>query len=328
MKKVINNVNDIERELLEGLAAARPDIVRKIGEQNIIVRAVKNPNKVAIVSGGGSGHEPAHAGYVGYGMLDCAIAGNIFTSPPVSAVFKGISEVATKKGVLCIVKNYTGDVMSFDLAIDMAKSKGIKADRVIVDDDIAAPDNLVGRRGVAGTVLVHKIAGAAAEAGAELDVIKEVAQRAVNNTRTIGVALNPCTVPAVGKPGFEIPDAEMEFGIGIHGEPGIRQEQITSADGIARKMLDKLLSHIDYAGNDVVVMVNGMGATPMMELLIVNRFVNAYLYRNGVIVHDTLVGNYMTSIDMSGFSITLLKLDDNLCAFYDASADTFAFKKY
>ena len=327
MKKVINNVNDIERELLEGIAAAAPKIIRKLGDQNIIVRANLNDKKVAVVSGGGAGHEPAHSGYVGYGMLDCAISGNIFTSPPVSAVFKGISEVATKKGVLCIVKNYTGDIMSFDLAIDMARSKGIKADRVIVDDDIAITDNLVGRRGVAGTVLVHKIAGAAAEAGADLEVVKEVAQRTIDNIRTIGVALNPCTVPAVGKPGFEIPESEMEFGIGIHGEPGIRQEKITSADGIARKMLDKILSHIDYAGNDVVVMINGMGATPMMELLIVNKFVNAYLYRNGVKVHDTLVGNYMTSIDMAGFSITLLKLDDNLAAFYDSPAETFSFKK-
>lgn len=327
MKKFINNINDIERELLEGLAAACPNIVRKLGDQNIIVRAKLNPEKVAVISGGGSGHEPAHAGYVGYGMLDCAVSGNIFTSPPVSAVFKAISEVATESGVLCIVKNYTGDVMSFDLAMDMARSKGIKVDKVIVNDDIAAPDNLVGRRGVAGTILIHKIAGAAAEAGADLETVKKIAERAVNTLRTIGVALNPCTIPAVGEPGFEIPNSEIEFGIGIHGEQGIHKEQITSADGIARKMLDKILSHVDYAGNDVVVVINGMGATPMMELWIINRFVNAYLYRNGVKIHDTLIGNYMTSIDMSGFSITLLKLDEFLRAFYDASAYTFAFKK-
>ena len=327
MKKFVNNINDIERELLEGLAAACPDIVRKLGDQNIIVRTKLNPEKVAVISGGGSGHEPAHAGFVGYGMLDCAVAGNIFTSPPVGAVFKAISEVATENGVLCIVKNYTGDVMSFDLAIDMARSKGIKVDKVVVDDDIAAPDNLVGRRGVAGTILIHKIAGAAAEAGADLETVKKVAERAINTLRTIGVALKPCIIPAVGEPGFDIPDSEMEFGIGIHGEPGIRQEQITSADGVARKMLDKILSHVDYAGNDVVVLINGMGATPMMELWIINRFVNAYLYRNGVKIHDTLIGNYMTSIDMAGFSITLLKLDEFLRAFYDASAYTFAFKK-
>lgn len=327
MKKVINNINDIEKELLEGLAAACPQIVRKLGDQNIIVRANLNPEKVSIISGGGAGHEPAHAGYVGYGMLDCAVSGNIFTSPPVNAVYKAISEVATEKGVLCIVKNYTGDVMSFDLAMEMARSKGIKVDKVIVDDDIAITDNFVGRRGVAGTILIHKIAGAAAEVGADLETVKEIAERAIATLRTIGVALNPCTIPAVGKPGFDIPDSEIEFGIGIHGEPGIRQEKITSADGIARKMLDKLLSHVDYAGNEVVVIVNGMGATPMMELFIVNRFVHAYLYRNGVKIHDTLVGNYMTSIDMSGFSITLMKLDERLRAYYDASAYTFAFKK-
>ena len=327
MKKVINNVGDIERELLEGLAAACPNIVRKLGDHNIIVREKLNPDKVALVSGGGAGHEPAHAGYVGYGMLDCAVSGNIFTSHPVKEVFKAICEVATEKGTLCIVKNYTGDIMSFDLAIEMAKNKGIMVDKVVVNDDIAILDNLVGRRGVAGTILVHKIAGAAAEAGVDFDSVKEVAQRTIDNVRTIGVALHPCTVPAVGNPGFEIPESEMEFGIGIHGEPGIGREQITSADGIARKMLDKILSHIDYAGNDVVVVINGMGATPMMELLIVNRFVNAYLYRNGVKVHDTLIGNYMTSIDMAGFSITLLKLDNNLRAFYDAAAYTFALKK-
>lgn len=327
LKKFINGIGDIEAELLEGLAAAYPQKLRKLGDQNIIVRAQLNRDKVALVSGGGSGHEPAHAGYVGYGMLDCAVAGDIFTSPPPLAVFKGICEVATEKGVLCIVKNYTGDVMSFDMAIDMARGKGINVEKVIVDDDIAMPDNLIGRRGVAGTILVHKIAGAAAETGAELEMVKTIAQRTIDNLRTLGVAIKPCTVPAVGHPGFDIPEKTMEIGIGIHGEPGIRREPITSADGIARKMLDKILSHIEYAGNDVVLLINGMGATPLMELLIVNKFVNAYLYRNGVKIHDTIIGNFMTSIDMAGFSITLLKLDDSLRAFYDASADTFALKK-
>lgn len=327
MKKFINGIGDIEIELLEGLAVAYPQKLRKVGNQNIIVRAQLNPDKVSLLSGGGSGHEPAHAGYVGYGMLDGAVAGNIFTSPPPLAVFKGITEVATKKGVLCIVKNYTGDIMSFEMAIDMAHGHGVKADMVVVDDDIAVQDVAIGRRGVAGTILVHKIAGAAAETGADLEMVKAIAQRAIENLRTIGVAISPCTVPAVGHPGFEIPEKFMEIGIGIHGEPGIKREPITSADGIARKMLDKILSHIEYAGNDVVVLVNGMGATPMMELLIINRFVNAYLYRQGVKIHDTLIGNFMTSLEMAGFSITLLKLDDSLRAFYDASADTFALKK-
>ena len=327
LKKFINGIGDIEKELLEGLATAYPQKLRKLGDQNIIVRAQLNPDKVALVSGGGSGHEPAHAGFVGYGMLDCAVAGDIFTSPPPLAIFKGIVEVATEKGVLCIVKNYTGDVMSFDMAIDMARGKGINVEKVVVDDDIAMPDNLIGRRGVAGTILVHKIAGAAAETGADLEIIQNLAQRTIDNLRTLGVAIKPCTVPAVGHPGFDIPEKTMEIGIGIHGEPGIKREPITSADGIVRKMLDKILSHVEYAGNEVVVLVNGMGATPLMELLIVNKFVNAYLYRQGVKIHDTLIGNFMTSIDMAGFSITLLKLDDSLRAFYDASADTFALKK-
>lgn len=327
MKKFINGIDDIVRELLEGLVAANPKKIRKLGDQNIIVRAQLNPDKVTLVSGGGSGHEPAHAGFVGYGMLDCAVAGNIFTSPPPLAVFKGITEVATEKGVLCIVKNYTGDIMSFETAIEMARGKGIRVEKVVVDDDVAIQGSLSGRRGVAGTILVHKIAGAAAEVGADLEVIKAVAQRTIDNLRTLGVAIKPCTVPAVGHPGFDIPEKTMEIGIGIHGEPGIKSEPITSADGIARKMLDKILSHVEYAGNEVVVLINGMGATPMMELLIVNKFVNAYLYRNGVKIHDTLIGNFITSIDMAGFSITLLKLDDSLRAFYDASADTFAFKK-
>ena len=327
MKKFINGIGDIETELLEGLAAAYPQKLRKLGDQNIIVRAQLNREKVALLSGGGSGHEPAHAGYVGYGMLDCAVAGDIFTSPPPLTIFKGITEIATEKGVLCIVKNYTGDILSFDMAIDMARGQGIRVEKVIVNDDIAMPDNLIGRRGVAGTILVHKIAGAAAETGTSLEMVKNIAQRTIDNLRTLGVAIKPCTIPAVGHPGFDIPEKTMEIGIGIHGEPGIRREPITSADGIARKMLDKILSHIEYAGNDVVLLINGMGATPLMELLIVNKFVNAYLYRNAVKIHDTLIGNFMTSIDMAGFSITLLKLDDSLRAFYDASADTFALKK-
>lgn len=327
MKKIINSVANIESELLEGLAVAMPNKIRKLGNQNIIVRAQLNPNKVALVGGGGSGHEPAHAGYVGYGMLDCAVSGTIFTSPPPMSLFKGISEVATPKGVLCIAKNYTGDLMSFDIAVEMAKSKGIRCETVVVDDDVAVPDNLIGRRGVAGTILVHKIAGAAAETGADLEDVKNIALKTIKNIRTIGMAINPCTVPAVGHPGFEISDMEMELGIGIHGEPGIRREPLTNADGIARKMLDRILSHIDYAGNEVVLVINGMGATPLMELLIVNKFVHEYLYRNGVKVYDTMIGNFMTSIDMAGFSITLMKLDASLRAFYDASADTFVIKK-
>lgn len=328
MKKIINGIADIEREILEGLVAASPNRIRKLGSKNIVVRKNLNFDKVNLIGGGGSGHEPAHAGYVGYGMLDCAVAGNIFTSPPAIDVLEGILEIATTRGTLCIVKNYTGDVMSFELAIEMAKSHGVdNVDMVVVNDDIAMATNITGRRGVAGTILVHKITGAAAETGAGLEMVKSIAQRTIDNVRTIGVAIKPCTVPAIGHPSFEIPDNEMELGIGIHGEPGIRREQIANADGIVKKMIDRLMTFLEYAGSEVILLINGMGATPMMELLIVNKFAKEYLYRNGVTVYDTMIGNYMTSIDMAGFSMTLLKLDDTLRAFYDASADTFAWKK-
>lgn len=328
MKKIINGIADIEREILEGLVAASPNRIRKLGSKNIVVRKNLNFDKVNLIGGGGSGHEPAHAGYVGYGMLDCAVAGNIFTSPPAIDVLEGILEIATTRGTLCIVKNYTGDVMSFELAIEMAKSHGVdNVDMVVVNDDIAMATNITGRRGVAGTILVHKITGAAAETGAGLEMVKSIAQRTIDNVRTIGVAIKPCTVPAIGHPSFEIPENEMELGIGIHGEPGIRREQIANADGIVKKMIDRLMTFLEYAGSEVILLINGMGATPMMELLIVNKFAKEYLYRNGVTVYDTMIGNYMTSIDMAGFSMTLLKLDDTLRAFYDASADTFAWKK-
>ena len=230
--------------------------------------------------------------------------------------------------MLCIVKNYTGDVMNFEIAIEKARSVGINADHVIVADDVATQSSAIGRRGVAGTVLVHKIAGALAETGAPLEQVKAIAQKTIDNVRSMGMAISPCTVPAKGTPNFELSDKEMEIGIGIHGEPGMRRERLTNADGITRKMLNRILSHLEYAGHEVVVMVNGMGATPFMELCIVNNFIKDYLYRNGGIeIYDTMIGNYMTSIDMAGFSITLLRLDDELKMYYRAAVDTFALKK-
>lgn len=328
MKKIINNAADVEREMLEGLVAASPKKLIKLNNYNIVLRANLNPRKVALVSGGGSGHEPAHAGYVGFGMLDAAVAGAVFTSPTAGAIYKAIETVANPNGVLCIVKNYTGDILNFELAIDKARDKGIKVDHVIVADDVASQSTAVGRRGVAGTVLVHKIAGALAEAGGNLSTVKAIAQKTIDNVRSMGMAIRPCTVPAAGIPSFELSDNEMEVGIGIHGERGMRREQITNADGIARKMLDRILTHLEYAGHEVIVMVNGMGGTPFMELCIVNNFIQEYLYRNGGIeVYDTMIGNYMTSIEMAGFSITLLRLDDELKMYYDAAVDTFAWKK-
>ena len=329
MKKLINDVESVEEQMILGLVKSAPDKLRKLDGSNVVVRAQKKEGKVALVSGGGSGHEPAHGGYVGEGMLDAAVAGAVFTSPTPDKILAGIQSVATDKGVLCIVKNYTGDVMNFEMAIDMAKDEDIEADYVVVNDDVAVKDSLytTGRRGVAGTVLVHKIAGAKAEQGASLTEVKAVAEKVIANVRTMGMAIAPCTVPAAGKPGFELADDEVEIGIGIHGEPGTTREKISTADETAKKLLDAILADIEFKGKDVVVMVNGMGATPLMELYIINNFVQDYLKKQGIKVYDTMVGNYMTSIEMAGFSLTLLRLDDELKALYDAKADTPALKR-
>lgn len=328
MKKILNDVDSVEAEMIQGLVKSAPKMLRKLDYGTIVVRANKKEGKVALVSGGGSGHEPAHAGYVGAGMLDGAVAGTVFTSPTPDQVLEGIKAVATEQGVLCIVKNYTGDIMNFEMAVEMAADEGIKADYVVVNDDVAVRDSLytTGRRGVAGTVFVHKIAGAKAEQGASLADVKGVAEKVVANVRSMGMAIEPCTVPAAGKQGFELADDEMEIGIGIHGEPGTHREKLRPANEIAKMLIDEILSDLDYKGKDVVVMVNGMGGTPLMELYIVNNFVQDYLKEQGVHVYDTMVGNYMTSIEMAGFSLTLLRLDDDMKALYDAPADTLAWK--
>ena len=326
MKKIINDVENVEQEMIDGLVKSRPQQLEKLEAGNIVVRKERKQGKVALVSGGGSGHEPAHGGYVGRGMLDAAVAGPVFTSPTPDMVYEGIKAVATDAGVLCIVKNYTGDVMNFEMAVDMAKDDDIKADYVVVNDDVAVEDSsfTTGRRGVAGTILVHKIAGARAEEGGTLEEVKAVAEKVIANVRTMGMAIQPCTVPAAGKPGFELPEDEMEIGIGIHGEPGTHREKLLKANEIAKQLLDKILADIDYSGKEVAVIVNGMGATPLMELYIVNNFVQDYLKEKNVRVYDTMVGNYMTSIEMAGFSLTLLRLDDELKRLYDAPADTAA----
>ena len=326
MKKISNAVENVEQEMIEGLVKSRSRKLEKLEAGNIVVRKERKQGKVALVSGGGSGHEPAHGGYVGRGMLDAAVAGPVFTSPTPDMVYEGIKAVATDAGVLCIVKNYTGDVMNFEMAVDMAKDDDIKADYVVVNDDVAVEDSsfTTGRRGVAGTILVHKIAGARAEEGGTLEEVKAVAEKVIANVRTMGMAIKPCTVPAAGKPGFELPEDEMEIGIGIHGEPGTHREKLQKANEIAKQLLDKILADIDYSGKEVAVIVNGMGATPLMELYIVNNFVQDYLKEKNVKVYDTMVGNYMTSIEMAGFSLTLLRLDDELKRLYDAPADTAA----
>lgn len=329
MKKLINSVDAVEEQMILGLVKSAPKKLRKLECGNVVVRAEKKNNKVALLSGGGSGHEPAHGGFVGKGMLDCAVAGAVFTSPTPDKILEGIQAVATEAGVLCIVKNYTGDVLNFEMAMDMAADEDIKVAHVIVNDDVAVQDSLytTGRRGVAGTILVHKIAGAKAEEGATLEEVKAVAEKVIANVRTMGMAISPCTVPASGKPGFELGEDEMEIGIGIHGEPGTHRDKLKSANEIAKILLDKILSDLDYKNREVAVLVNGMGATPLMELYIINNFVQDYLAAAGVKVYDTMVGNFMTSIEMAGFSITLLRLDDELKKLYDAPADTPALKR-
>ena len=328
MKKIINSVEQVENEMVLGMAKAYPQYVRKLDCGNVVVRTNRKEGKVALISGGGSGHEPAHGGYVGEGMLDAAVSGAVFTSPTPDQIYEGIKAVATDQGVLMVIKNYTGDVMNFEMAGEMAQMEGIKVAQVVVNDDVAVKDSLytVGRRGVAGTVFVHKIAGAKPETGASLEEVQAVAQKVIDNVRTMGMAIRPCTVPAAGQPGFELNDDEMEVGIGIHGEPGTHREPLKKADEIVDLLLEKILADLDYSGKEVAVMINGSGATPLMELFIVNNRVSDVLAEKGVKVYKTLVGEYMTSIEMEGFSISLLRLDDELKELLDAKADTPAFK--
>ena len=328
MKKFINAVDKVEDQMIQGMVKAYPQYVRKLDCGNVVVRTSKKEGKVALISGGGSGHEPAHGGYVGEGMLDAAVAGAVFTSPTPDQVLEGIKAVATDAGVLMVIKNYTGDVMNFEMAADMARDEGIKVAQVVVNDDVAVKDSLytVGRRGVAGTVFVHKIAGAMAETGADLDAVQAVAQKVIDNVRTMGAAIEPCTVPAAGKPGFELSEDEMEVGIGIHGEPGTHREPLKTADEIVDMLMAQILGDLDFTGGEVAVMINSAGATPLMELFIINNRVADVLAEKGVNVYKTFVGEYMTSIEMAGFSISLLKLDSQLKELLDAKADTPGFK--
>ncbi len=328
MKKIMNNVDAVENEMVLGMVKAYPQYIKKLDCGNVVVRAGKKEGKVALISGGGSGHEPAHGGFVGEGMLDAAVAGPVFTSPTPDQIYEGIKAIAADKGVFMVVKNYTGDVMNFEMAAEMAEMDGIPVKYVVTNDDVAVQDSLytVGRRGVAGTIFVHKIAGAKAEEGAELEAVQAVAQKVVDNVRTMGMAIKPCTVPAAGKPGFELSDDEMEVGIGIHGEPGTHREPLKKADEIVDMLLEKILADIDYADSEVAVLINGAGGTPLMELFIVNNHVSDVLAAKGIKVYKTFVGNYMTSIEMDGFSISLLRLDDEMKKLLDAKADTPAFK--
>ncbi len=328
MKKLINQVDDVVNEMLDGMTAAYPQYVKRLEGLEVLVRAGGSDGKVALISGGGSGHEPAHGGFVGKGMLDAAVAGAVFTSPTPDQVYEAIKAANGGKGVLLVIKNYTGDVMNFEMAADMARDEGIEVEQVVIGDDVAVENSTwtTGRRGIAGTIFIHKLAGACAEAGGGLDDVKRIAEKVIENVRSMGMAVDACTVPAAGKPSFDLTEDEIEIGIGIHGEPGTHREKISTVDEISDKLLGKILDEGIYnSGDEIAVMVNGMGGTPLMELLVANNHISKVLADKGLKVYKTIVGNYMTSLDMEGYSITLLKLDDELKKYLDAPADTPAF---
>ena len=330
MKKIINNPDQVVIDMIQGMVLAHPNYIRKSENGNILVRKdAPVSGKVGLVSGGGSGHEPSHGGYVGYGMLDAAVCGEVFTSPTPDQVYEAIKEVNSGNGVLLIIKNYTGDVMNFEMAKEMAEMDGIDVDFVVVNDDVAVENSLytAGRRGIAGTVFVHKIAGAKATTGASLQEVKDVANKVISNLRSMGMALSPCTVPAAGKPNFTLEEDEIEIGMGIHGEPGTHKEKISTAKDITSHLVDKILNDMDIKDEDeVALMINGLGSTPLMELYIANKTVNEILTSKNIRIYNTFVGEFMTSLEMAGYSVSILKLDEELKELLDAKADTLGFK--
>ncbi|HEO1233483.1 TPA: dihydroxyacetone kinase subunit DhaK [Streptococcus agalactiae] len=313
MKKILNQPTDVVTEMLDGLAYVHNDLVHRIEGFDIIARNEEKSGKVALISGGGSGHEPSHAGFVGEGMLSAAVCGAVFTSPTPDQVLEAIKEADEGAGVFMVIKNYSGDIMNFEMAQDMAEMEGIEVASVVVDDDIAVEDSLYtqGKRGVAGTILVHKILGHAARHGKSLQEIKAIADELVSNIHTVGLALSGATVPEVGKPGFVLAEDEIEFGIGIHGEPGYRKEKMQPSKALATELVDKLIESFDAkSGEKYGVLINGMGATPLMEQYVFANDVAKLLEDKGIEVNYKKLGNYMTSIDMAGLSLTLIKLEN------------------
>ncbi len=326
MKKLINGVDDVVVDALAGMAVAHGDLISVHTSPHFITRAdAPVKGKVALVSGGGSGHEPLHGGFVGKGMLDAACPGEVFTSPTPDQMLEATKAVDGGAGVLHIVKNYTGDVMNFEMAADMAKAEGIDVEAVVVDDDVAVKDSLytAGRRGVGGTVLLEKICGAAAEEGKSLAEVTELAKKVNGQVRSMGMALTSCTVPAAGKPTFELGDDEMEIGVGIHGEPGRERQKVGSAAEVTRKLTEPILEDLPFEkGDRVLAFVNGMGGTPLLELYIVYKELAAICDEKGITIDRHLIGPYITSLEMAGCSITLLKLDDELTRLWDAPVNT------
>ncbi len=311
MKKIINEPKDIIEEMLSGIVASYPTLVHRVADSRVIARN-SSLAQVGLVSGGGSGHEPAHAGFVGDGMLSAAVLGDVFTSPTPDQIEIAIEEADQGQGVLLIVKNYTGDILNFEMAKDLAEMNEIATEIVVVDDDIAVEDSTytAGKRGVAGTILVHKILGNAAKHGASLTELKALGDRVVAATKTIGVALKAATVPEVGKPGFSLAEDEIEFGVGIHGEPGYRKEHLQPSKALAQEMVTKLLASYEEKPHTIGVLVNGMGGTPLMEQFVFINDVLHLLAEENISVSFHKVGNYMTSIDMQGLSLTFIDLAD------------------
>ena len=313
MKKIINKPENVVTEMLDGLAYVHSDLVHRVEGFDIIARNEQAAGQVGLISGGGSGHEPAHAGFVGDGMLSAAIAGAVFTSPTPDQILEAIKEADQGAGVFMVVKNYSGDIMNFEMAQELAEMEGIEVASVVVDDDIAVENSLYtqGRRGVAGTIFVHKILGHAAREGKSLAEIKDLADKIVPNIHTIGLALSGATVPEVGKPGFVLAEDEIEYGIGIHGEPGYRKESMQPSRQLAEELTGKLLEAFEAkAGERYALLINGMGATPLMEQYVFANDVASILGDAGLDVTYKKLGNYMTSIDMAGLSLTLMKIED------------------
>ena len=326
MKKLINDPGDVVADALRGVGAAHSDRVRVDHENKIVYRKdAPRQGKVGLISGGGSGHEPMHSGFVGLGMLDAACCGEVFTSPVPDQMMAATTAVDGGAGVLHVVKNYTGDVMNFEMAAEMAEAdSGVRVASIVTDDDVAVQDSLytAGRRGVGVTVLLEKIVGAAAEEGRDLDAVLEVAKKVNGNGRSMGMALTSCTVPAVGHPTFDLPEDEIEMGIGIHGEPGRQKKPLAPAREIAQELVDPILADHDFTGAPAIVMLNGMGGTPLIELYLMFGEVAKILEAQGVSVARNLVGNYITSLEMAGCSLTVLRADDDLLKLWDAPVNT------
>jgi phosphoenolpyruvate---glycerone phosphotransferase subunit DhaK len=331
MKKLINDPEAVVREALEGMEAAHGGVLRVRYDPHVVTRAdAPVSGKVGIISGGGAGHEPMHAGFVGPGMLDAACPGEVFTSPTPDQMLEATKAVDGGAGVLHIVKNYTGDVLNFEMAAELAQGEGLEVESVVINDDVAVEDSLytAGRRGVGATILAEKICGAAAEERRSLAEVAELCRTVNANSRSMGMALTPCVTPASGQPSFELPDDEMEIGIGIHGEPGRYREKLAPAKDIVERLASVIVEDLPYAsGDQVLAFVNGMGGTPLLELYVVYRELDRFLTSKGITIARNLIGNYITSLEMAGCSITLLKLDDELTRLWDAPVDTPALRR-